>query len=285
MRAFLGIGLLGSNFVKALLEKGEDVHIWNRTKAKATALEQDGAQVFDTPADAVKEADFIHLTLKDDSTVNEVLEKALPGMKPGAIIVDHTTTSVEGAIQRTADWVKQGFQYQHAPVFMGPKNAREGSGVMMVSGDQELISQLEPLLSGMTGKVLNFGPSAGKAAGIKLAGNLFLIAVTGGVADMLALAGATGLTMEDLFTLFEQWNPGAAVTGRLKKIEEADFTHPSWELDMARKDAGLMMNAASSGRAPLTVIPAVAAEMDRWIAEGYGKNDWTVFAQEPSGRI
>src|SRR5690349_17650283 len=93
MIAYLGTGLLGGNFVRAFLRNGKQVQVWNRTESKAKALEQYGAKVFDTPAGAVTGADTIHLTLKDDASVDEVLEAALPAMKPGITIIDHTTTS------------------------------------------------------------------------------------------------------------------------------------------------------------------------------------------------
>src|SRR5690349_2588573 len=104
MKAFLGMGLLGSNFVKAMLQKGDIVNIWNRTASKAKALEQYGAKAFNNVEDAVRDADIIHVTLKDDATVDEVLAAAAKAFKQGATIIDHTTTSVKGAIQRTAYW-------------------------------------------------------------------------------------------------------------------------------------------------------------------------------------
>src|SRR5207253_60602 len=102
-------------------------------------------------------ADVIHVTLKDDASVDEVLESACKGFKQDAIIIDHTTTSAKGAIQRVAAWKTRGFTYVHAPVFMGPKNALESTGVMLVSGDQSVIGKLEPELSAMTGRLMNFG--------------------------------------------------------------------------------------------------------------------------------
>src|SRR3569832_901529 len=181
MKAFLGMGLLGSNFVKAMLKKGDQVQIWNRTAAKAKELEHYGAKAFDNSADAVRGAAIIHLTLKDDASVNEVLESTVSGLTPGAIIVDHTTTSKEGSINRTKEWKERGFFYQHAPVFMGPVNALESTGYMMVSGDAKLINQLQPALSKMTGKLLHFGSDVGKAAAIKLLGNTFLICFTASI--------------------------------------------------------------------------------------------------------
>ena len=280
MKAFLGMGLLGSNFVRAMLQKGETIHVWNRTPTKAKALEAYGAKAFDNANEAVQEADVIHVTLKDDATVDEVLETASKGFKDGAIIADHTTTSAKGAIQRTAAWKNKGFTYVHAPVFMGPQNALESTGFMLVSGDQSVIKKLEADLSEMTGKLMNFGGEEGKAAGIKLTGNLFLLSLTAGLSDALALAKAHGIKADEVGNLFNSWNPGAMVPARLQKIAEGKFNEPSWELNMARKDAGLMMNAAKEAGTNLTIIPAIAAVMDQWIAKGHGNDDWSVIAKD-----
>jgi 3-hydroxyisobutyrate dehydrogenase len=280
MKAFLGMGLLGSNFVKALLQKGETVQVWNRTTEKAKALETYGAKAFEKVDEAVQNATTIHVTLKDDDTVDEVLEAASKGFTTGAIIIDHTTTSAKGAIKRTAEWKSKGYSYLHAPVFMGPQNALESTGFMLVSGDQAVIKKLDQDLSKMTGKLINFGPEEGKAAGIKLTGNLFLLSLTAGLSDALALAKAHGIEANEILNLFNSWNPGAAVPARLKKISEGKFSEPSWELNMARKDAGLMLSAAKEAGANLAVIPAIAAVMDEWIAKGHGNDDWSVIAKD-----
>jgi 3-hydroxyisobutyrate dehydrogenase len=280
MIAFLGTGLLGSNFVKALLKKGHQVQVWNRTTSKAKALESMGAKAFREPSDAVHGAERIHLTLSDDQAVDSILEKASPGFKPGVIIIDHTTTSAFGAARRTAYWKTQGFIFIHAPVFMGPSNALESTGYMLISGDPEIIRKIEPELSAMTGKLINFGTAANKAAGMKLLGNLFLMSLTAGLSDCLALAKSLHIPASDLEALFNDWNPGSMVPARLQRILSGQFSAPSWELKMARKDARLMMEAAEPGRSPLTIIPAIAKEMDRWIEKGHGNDDWTVIAKD-----
>ncbi len=279
MRAFLGTGLLGSNFTKALLKKGEQVQVWNRTAFKAKELEQYGAKAFDHAADAVRGADVIHVTLKDDASVNEVLQSAESGLNPGAIIIDHTTTSKEGAIQRTKEWKEKGFFYQHAPVFMGPVNALEGSGFMMVSGDEALIAKLQPVLSAMTGELLHFGPEPGKAAAMKLVGNAYLVCFMAGVRDTLVLAKALDVPVTDLLSLFEKWNPGTQIEARLKRMTSGDYSQPSWELAMARKDTGLFMEAVQE-KPGFAVLPSIAKLMDEWIGKGHGNNDWTVIAKD-----
>ena len=279
MKAFLGMGLLGSNFVKALLKKGEQVQVWNRTTSKAKELEQFGAKSFEQVSDAVKGADRIHLALKDDASVNDVLQAAAAGLTPGAVIIDHTTTSKEGAIQRTKQWQEKGFFYQHAPVFMGPANALEGTGLMMVSGNEELIAKLQPELSNMTGKLLHFGPEVGKAAAMKLVGNTFLLCFVAGLRDTLSVAKTLDVPVADLYNLFDNWNPASLLEARLKRMTSGDYSQPSWELNMARKDAGLFMEA-SKNKTELALIPSIAELMDKWIEKGYGNSDWTVIAKD-----
>ena len=130
----------------------------------------------------------------------------------------------------------------------------------------------------MTGKLLNFGAEEGKAASIKLTGNLFLITLTAGISDTLAFAKASGIPVKDLNELFAGWNPAAMMPQRLKKISEGNFSKPSWELEMARKDAGLMMKAAKEKNTKLAVIPAIVKTMDKFIEKGHGKDDWSVIA-------
>lgn len=280
MKAFIGMGLLGSNFTRALLQKGNEVQVWNRTAAKAKQLEQYGAKAFDNAADAVKGADIIHVTLKDDASVDEVLAQASESFMPGAVIIDHTTTTVKGAIERTKQWAGRGITYQHAPVFMGPQNALEGTGFMLVSGNQQTIGKLHNELTVLTGKLLNLGEETGKAAALKLLGNLFLVTFTAGLADVLHLAKGLNVSADELLSLFSEWNPANMLKGRLSKIASADYETPSWELDMARKDTRLFMETASETGATLNVIPAIAQLMDKFIAAGYGSKDWTVIGSQ-----
>ena len=90
--AFLGTGLLGSGLAEASAKRGNTVTVWNRTAAKARALEQFGIRVADTPADAVRGAERVQLVLKDDAVVEDVIAGCRPGLAPDTIIIDHTTT-------------------------------------------------------------------------------------------------------------------------------------------------------------------------------------------------
>jgi 3-hydroxyisobutyrate dehydrogenase len=260
--------------------RGEDVHVWNRSPEKAKALEADGARAFADPAEAARGGARVHLTLKDDAAVDDVLERARPGLAAGAVIVDHTTTSAAGASARVARWRERGMTFVHAPVFMGPQNARESTGLMLVSGAPADVEPLKPALAAMTGKLVELGERPDAGAAFKLLGNLFLMCMTAGLADMLALARDLDVAPADAATLFDHFNPGSSIAARLQRMIDVDgYASPSWELSMARKDAGLMIEAAKGG-VPLALIPALAARMDEVIAQGHGGDDWTVIARD-----
>lgn len=280
MKLFIGTGLLGSGFVKAMLGRGDKVRVWNRTIAKAEPLAMEGAEVCADLKEAVQGIRQIHICLKDDASVNEVLNKAENSIAAGTVIVDHTTTSVDGAVERTQYWKDKEITYQHAPVLMGPTNALNATGSMLISGDQAVIKQLTPELSKMTGELINFGDKVGKAAGMKLIGNQFLMAINAGIGDSLELIRSIGFSSEDVVKLYEHWDPGAVARGSLKKILGDRFQHPTWELVMARKDAGLMLKEAKKGGEHLNLIPTIAEKMDRWIEKGHGQDDWTVFVSD-----
>jgi 3-hydroxyisobutyrate dehydrogenase len=278
MIAFLGTGLLGGNFVRAALRRGDMVNVWNRSAEKARALESFGARVCMDPAEAVRGVSRVHLVLSDDGAVEEVLERARPGLAADVVIVDHTTTSPAGTRQRARRFQDEGIAFQHAPVFMGPQNALDATGVMLISGDPERYQQLRSDLERMTGKLVYLGEEAERAASFKLLGNLFLMFITSGLGDVLTLAKALGIKPEEAVKLFEFFNPAVTLAPRLARILAANFTQPSWELAMARKDARLMLDAATQGELPLAILPAIAGLMDRFLEGGHAHDDWTVIA-------
>lgn len=280
MFTILGTGLLGSGFAQAFRKRGEDVRVWNRTSEKARALAAIGATPIADAAEAVRGAARTHVVVSDDAAVDAVLAAAAPGFSPGALVVDHSTTSTAGALERTARWRARGVVYQHAPVFMGPQNAADSTGVMLISGDREVVARVTPLLAPLTGKLVDLGPRVDAAAAHKLLGNLFLLALTAGFTDVLALAAALQVAPAEIGALFGHFNPGATVPARFRRILEADYDHPSWELRMARKDARLMLAEAERAGIALSMLPAFAALMDRAIAGGHGQSDWTVVTKD-----
>jgi 3-hydroxyisobutyrate dehydrogenase len=279
MIAFLGTGLLGSNWVRAMIKRGEDVHVWNRTNSKAKALEAEGAKSFATAAEAVKGANRIHICVSDDDAVNSILEQAKPNLEQGAIIIDHTTTSTSGAVERTEKWKELGITYIHAPVFMGPQNALDSTGTMLISGNQDVVKMIEPELAKMCGNLMNLGPDPKEAAAYKLLGNHLFLSLTAGIADTFTLGKSMGLSREDISDFIDQMG-ATPIKARVARILLGNYDAPTWELTMARKDARLMTEETERAGMKLDVMPSFGAHMDRLIADGFGAKDWSIVAKE-----
>lgn len=275
--AYFGTGLLGSGFVRAMLERGQDVRVWNRTIAKARALEPYGAVVCETPEDAVRGASVLHVTLADDASVDEVLEPLAGVLDAETFVIDHTTTAPAPTAERARRWRERGVAFVHAPVFMGPGNAREATGIIMVCGDPALRERAKPLLERMTGRVVDLGDDPARAAAFKLMGNMMLVFTVSGLADVYRFAASMGIDARDAHDVFSFFMPINAINFRGKAMANGDFT-PQWELTMARKDVRLMMEEAGRHGTSLAILPSIAAFFDRYIADGHGAEDVGVVA-------
>jgi 3-hydroxyisobutyrate dehydrogenase len=277
-KAFLGMGLLGSNWVRAMRNRGEAVNVWNRTALRAKALEETGATAFESAAEAVKGAKRVHICVSDDAAVNSIIAQIESSLDSDAIIIDHTTTSAHGAKERSEQLKAKGITYIHAPVFMGPTNALEGTGMMMVCGDQSVIATIEPELKLMTGTLENVGEKLTEAAAYKLLGNHMFLAISSALTDSYNLGKAMDLSVTDITDFIEQMS-SAPMKARIARLMMRNYDTPTWELLMARKDARLMVEEAERAGESLMVMPALGKVMDTHIANGEGSKDWTIFSK------
>jgi len=275
--AVLGTGLLGGGMVENLLGKGERVRVWNRTPAKLEPLVRLGAVAARDPRDAVTGADRVHVVLTADDAVDSVVADLRPGLAEGVPVLDHSTNLPARVAERFARLRDAGVRYLSAPVFMSPQNAREASGLMLLAGPAGDAETLRAPLGRMTGKVWYVGERSDLAAIYKLVGNGLLIALTGTLGDLLAMGSARGVTADDVLSLFDVWRVGGAIQAFGKRVATAGDEAPSFQLTMARKDVALMLETA--GAAKLSVLPAVAAAMDRAVGAGLGERDFAVFAR------
>ncbi len=271
---FLGTGLMGGALAEAAAGRGDRVSAWNRTTAKARALETFGVRAAETVPAAVAGAERVHVMLTDDAAVDAVLEAAGDALS-SALIIDHSTTSPAGTTARAKRLEARGIAFLHAPVFMTPKMCREGGGLLLAAGPQATFARAAEALRAMTGRVEYLGERRDLAAANKLFGNAMIIALCGGLADVYTMAASLGIEAADAHALFGKFNPTGVLTYRGAAMARGDYT-PTFELSMARKDARLMIESAQ-GR-ELTVLPAIAERMDALIERGFGSDDMGVLA-------
>jgi 3-hydroxyisobutyrate dehydrogenase len=279
--AFLGTGLLGGAFAEAASKRGDSVTAWNRSADKVAALAQFGVKAAATPAEAVRGASRVHLVLKDDAVVEEVIAAARPGLSAGAILIDHSTTLPARTATRAEMFRSEGLKYLHCPVFMAPLHARNAQGSMMAAGPGVLFESVKADLARMTGRLEYLGERPDLAAVNKLIGNALIIGLLAAMADVLTLAQASSVDGEDAIKLLGLLDLNAMVASRGKNMAKGKFT-PSFELAMARKDVRLMLE--TSGSRPMAALPAIAARMDQLISAGRGAEDVSILAIDAVAR-
>ena len=273
--AYLGTGLLGAAFAEAAARRGDTVTVWNRSADKARALEAFGASVAASPGEAVRGAQRVHLVLKDDAIVESVLAQAREGLAHDAVVVDHTTTLPVTTAARLQRLNAEGVRYLHCPVFMGPAAARNAQGSMLVSGPKVVFDTVQAELARMTGRLDYLGERADLAAVHKLFGNALIIGLGGTIADVITMAASASVDATDAVQRMGMLDLNAMAARIGSAMAQRDFT-PTFELSMARKDVGLMLE--TGGGKPMAALPGIAARMDQLIAAGHGQAGTSVMA-------
>ena len=186
---FFGIGLMGKPMATNLLKAGYPVIVWNRTTAKAAALEPHGARVAETPEVAAK-ADILITMLAAGPEVRQLIDTVIDVIAPGALVIDMSSTRQSEAEEISAMLESHGIHFIDAPVSGGVLGAEAATLAIMAGGDAEQFERAKPVLSAM-GRATLVGP-AGCGQLSKLCNQLIVGATLNIVAEALLLAEAGG---------------------------------------------------------------------------------------------
>ena len=193
--AVLGIGLMGLPMARRLCDAGHQVHVWNRTRAKAQPLASAGAQVHDAAATAVRDADFVISLLENGPVVHHVLFElgAAQAMRKGALFVDMASIQPREARDHAARLDEMGLAHLDAPVSGGTVGAEQGTLAIMAGGKAQDFARAQPVLA-VLGRATHVGPhGAGQLA--KLANQMIVGITIGAVAEALLFAAKGGADM------------------------------------------------------------------------------------------
>ncbi len=240
---FIGLGVMGFPMA-GHLTKGCDVTVYNRSPARAQewSRQYNGAMGA-TPAEAATDADIVLSCVGNDDDVRQVLlgpEGALPAMKPGSVLVDHTTASAELARELEAAATECGVGFLDAPVSGGQAGAENGQLTIMLGGEPAVFDQARATLELYARCVKHLGP-AGSGQLAKMVNQICIAGVVQGLAEGLDFAGRAGL---DAAAVVEVISQGAAqswqMENRYQTMLAGEYEH-GFAVDWMRKDLSLVL--------------------------------------------
>ncbi len=282
--AVLGAGsTMGLPMTRNIAKAGIEVRAWNRTPEKCEPLGEDGVPVCESPREAVEGAGVILTIVANADAVLESIEAALPAVGSDALWLQMSTIGEE-ATERCIDLASEReLAFFDAPVLGTKQPAEQAKLVILASGPQKLKGRVEPIFDALGQKTIWVG-EAGNAMRLKIATNSWVLTVTEGCAETIALAQGLGL---DPKLLFEAFDGGALdlpyFRMKANAILERNF-EPSFRLELAAKDAGLVEAAARRHGLELPLFSTVHERMLRG-AEEHGDEDMsaTWFTSAPTG--
>ena len=271
--ALLGTGIMGAAMGRNLIEAGMEVRAWNRSTEKAEPLAESGATIFEDPAEAASGADFLLTMLSDANVIEDVVGNGvLPALTGGAVWLQMSTVGEEGNARLAGLASENGVAFVDAPVLGTKAPAEQGQLVVLASGSEDIRSKCEPVFEAVGNKTVWLG-GVGEGSRLKLVVNNWIVGLLGVLAETIAFARATGVDPRKFLETIEGGPlglPYAQIKGAMM-IEE-DFP-TSFSAKLARKDAGLVLEAAARKGLDMTVAAAVAAHFDEAVASGHGDDD------------
>jgi 3-hydroxyisobutyrate dehydrogenase len=273
--AVLGTGIMGAAMARNLLAAGMEVRVWNRSREKAEPLADDGAKVADSPAEAAEGAGFVLTMLANADAVAEAAsgeDGALSALPDDGVWLQMSTVGIEGNERLAGIADEQGIYYVDAPVLGTKEPAEQGQLVVLASGPEEVRERCEPVFDAVGSKTLWLGP-AGTGSRLKLVTNNWIVGLLGALAETISLAKAIGVDPSQFLEVIEGGPldvPYAHMKGQMM-IEEEFPT--SFSANLARKDIGLVLEAAEASGLRLPLTEAAAAHFDEAINAGYGEED------------
>jgi 3-hydroxyisobutyrate dehydrogenase len=263
---------MGGPMARNLLRAGHEVTVWNRTVQKAEALEEEGARVASTPADAVRDAEIVLTMLADARAVEETMIEsgALDVMPQGALWIQSSTIGL-AAIDRLAEQpVEHGITFVDAPVLGTKKPAEDGQLFMLASGPEEARARCEPVFDAVSRGHVWLG-EAGLGTRLKLVVNSWILCTIENLSETFVLAQTLGVDPRSFLEVISGGGmdmPYAHLKG--EAILNQDFP-PSFPLVHARKDVALILDAA--GEVDLPLVRATLQQFDRAFELGHGDED------------
>jgi 3-hydroxyisobutyrate dehydrogenase-like beta-hydroxyacid dehydrogenase len=278
--AFLGLGKMGGSIARHLAKAGEDITLWNRTQARAEAIERESAgnstKTAKTAAEAVAEADVVFTMPMDDASLEEILyqDGVLDRLRKGSIHVSLSTLSVPMSKKLTEEHARRGQHFVAAPVFGRPHIAQAGKLWVVAGGAKEPVEKVRPLLEKFSRGITVVAETPWSAHAMKLGGNFLITAMIASLSESFVFAEAMGV---EPGTFAEMVNPAlfqSPFYEMYSKIMLNPPETPGATMAVGEKDMRLFREAAQSGRVKTPLADVFMSTFHRAFEAGMKEADW-----------
>ena len=245
--AFIGLGVMGYPMAGYLSKAGYSTKVYNRTSAKALKWQDEYQGIAcETPKQAAEECDVVFVCVGNDDDVRSVVygeEGILAGMNPGAILVDHTTTSANLAVELASAAKQVGNEFIDAPVSGGQAGAENGSLTIMCGGEQAIFAQVTPVMDVYAKQVTLLGEN-GQGQRCKMVNQICIAGVLQGLSEAIQLAQKSGLDIEQVVETLKHGAAGSwQMENRAVTMSQDKFDF-GFAIDWMRKDLGFCLEEA-----------------------------------------
>jgi 3-hydroxyisobutyrate dehydrogenase len=270
---WIGTGVMGKSMCGHLITAGFPATIYSRTREKAEALLAAGAAWAATPADVAGRSDVIFSMVgfpQDDRDVYFSENGVLKGARPGALLVDMTTTEPTLAREIQTRAVERGCDAVDAPVSGGDVGARNQTLSIMVGGEKGAVERVMPLFQ-ILGKniVHQGGPGAGQHT--KMCNQIVIAGTMIGVCESLVYAYRAKLDPESMLQSIRSGAAGCWTLENLApRVLKGNF-EPGFIVEHFIKDMGIALSEAQRMR---LVMPGLALVHQLYLAlqaQGHGR--------------
>jgi 3-hydroxyisobutyrate dehydrogenase len=244
---FVGLGVMGRSMARHLHAAGHQLHVYNRTKARADEVVALGATWQPSPAEVARASDIIVTMVGYPHDVEEVYfgeQGILHNAKAGALLID-MTTSTPALARRIAEAASEkGIQALDAPVSGGDVGAREARLTIMVGGEPSAFDRAMPVFQTFGKTITLMGP-VGAGQHTKMCNQIAIASGMIGVCEALAYAAGADI---DQTRMIETISTGAAASWSLSnygpRIIAGNFD-PGFYVKHFIKDMEIAQQAAS----------------------------------------
>jgi 3-hydroxyisobutyrate dehydrogenase len=257
--AFVGLGVMGYPMAGHLAKNDYQVTVYNRTMAKADQwVAEFGGVKAATPAEAAKDADFVFTCVGNDDDLRSVVTGeggVFSGLRQGACLVDHTTTSADVAREISGIAGTREYGFLDAPVSGGQAGAENAALTVMVGGEQAIFDRAKPVMDCYGKAVTLMGPS-GAGQLTKMVNQICIAGLVQALSEAMNFSQSAGLDGEQVLEVISK---GAAQSWQMENRGstmlkgEYDF---GFAVDWMRKDLGICLDEANrnGARLPVTAI-------------------------------